>query len=72
MADSKLILKWTNKFSGEEGYVKTVSVKEGHFVNTNNIAEAKSYRRRGIAYKGIAYLAALGEADNNVFTAVEA
>ncbi|MCD8068335.1 MAG: hypothetical protein LUE87_05520 [Lachnospiraceae bacterium] len=72
MANSRLILKWTNKFSGEEGYVKTVSVKKGYFVNTYDITEAKAYRSQKVLDNDIAALTDMGEAENNVFTAVEA
>jgi hypothetical protein len=40
---------WTNKFSREQGYVKEIKKKEGHFVNTFDKAEAKSYTPKGVA-----------------------
>ena len=30
---NKRVLKWTNKYSGETGYVGTVSKKKGYFTN---------------------------------------
>ena len=29
-----VLLKWRNKFSGEEGFVKSVSKANGYFINT--------------------------------------
>ncbi len=40
---------WTNKFSREQGYVKEIKKKEGHFVNTFDKAEAKTYTAKGAA-----------------------
>ena len=31
--DIMFIIKWTNKFSGETGYVESISSKEKHFNN---------------------------------------
>ena len=43
-----MVIKWTNKCSGEQGFVKTIKKKEGHFVNTFEIAEAKSYSPKSV------------------------
>ena len=39
----KCNLKWTNKFSGETGFVGKVSKAKGHFVNAETQADAKTY-----------------------------
>ena len=64
-------LKWTNKFSGETGYVKKVMKVKGFFVNTYDAAEAKSYKNEKAATEDIAVLESIGEAENNTFEAVE-
>jgi hypothetical protein len=42
-------IQWTNKFSNEQGYVKTLNKKEGYFENTFNEAEAKNFTVRQIS-----------------------
>ena len=37
------IIKWTNKFSGDTGYVESVSFKDKHINSTPDITKAKSY-----------------------------
>lgn len=64
-------LKWTNKFSGETGFVKKVMKVKGYFVNTYEQAEAKSYKAVKDAEKDIEVLTSLGEAENNDFEVVE-
>ena len=66
------VLKWTNKFSGETGYVASISTKDKHFVNTFDINEAKVYKTSVVANRMINTLAAFGEADNNTFEVVPA
>ncbi len=67
MAATKLNLKWRNKFSGEEGYVASVSKAKGYFINTFDKAEAKKYANETGAQKDLATLEALGEFENNEF-----
>ncbi|MBQ4307228.1 MAG: hypothetical protein II759_01465 [Lachnospiraceae bacterium] len=69
--ESKVLLKWTNKFSQESGYVKSVSRKEGHFVNTYDEADARKFLNLTIAENTIKELEAMGEGENNVFEIVE-
>lgn len=38
-----MIVKWTNKHSGEQGFVKTIRHKEGYFENTYEQAQARNY-----------------------------
>ena len=65
------VIKWTNKLSNEQGYVKSVKKSDGHFVNTYDISEAKSYKRQCDAAKCVATLEEIGEAVNNTFEIVE-
>ena len=65
-----MVIKWTNKYSGETGYVASVSRKEGHFVNTYNREEAKEYSAKSVS-RIIKDLVSFGEGENNEFEAVE-
>lgn len=65
------ILKWTNKFSGETGYVLNVRKNDGHFINTYDAAEAKRYARQCDLTRAMNLLAACGECENNYFEAEE-
>ena len=44
-----MIIKWINRNSREEGFVKSVSAKEKHFVNTFDRSEAKVYKTEAAA-----------------------
>ena len=65
------IIKWTNKFSSESGYVMSVKKADGHFTNTYDASEAKTFSRQCDVVKALNLLDALGESENNVFEAVE-
>ena len=65
------ILKWTNKYSNEQGYVKSVKKADGHFVSTNDASEAKGYARNADVTKALKVLEEIGECENNHFEAVE-
>ncbi len=65
------IIQWTNRFSNEQGFVKSVKKADGHFVSTNDISEAKSYKRQCDAVKCISTLEEIGEAVNNSFDIVD-
>ncbi|MBQ2659203.1 MAG: hypothetical protein IJF87_11630 [Erysipelotrichaceae bacterium] len=65
-----MIIKWTNKYSGETGYVASVSRKEGHFINTYNREEAKDYSAKTVS-KIVDDLIAFGEGEENVFEVIE-
>jgi hypothetical protein len=67
----RTVLKWRNKFSGEEGYVGKVSKKNGCFINTFNPAEAKRYTNRKSIDNDLVVLAELGETVNNDFFVCE-
>ena len=61
------IIKWTNKFSNETGFVESIDTKEKHFNNTFDQASAKQYNKKNTAYKNISKLRSFGEGDNNTF-----
>lgn len=61
------VIKWTNKYSGETGYVESISTKEQHFVNTYDIDSAKRYKSASVAKRMISSLESFGEAVNNDF-----
>ena len=67
MAQGKVVLKWRNKFSGEEGYVKSVSVAKGYFINTFNKYDAKTYVTPKAVDNDLQKLNSLGEMLNNDF-----
>lgn len=64
-------IKWINRFSREEGYVKYVDYKEKHFVNTWNYSEAKSFKDLATTIKAIDKLNDYGEGINNEFIPIE-
>lgn len=65
-----MIIKWTNKFSGETGFVKSVSNKEKHFINTFDKKSAKVYKDKSAAQRVIKTLTSYGEADANDFAVI--
>jgi len=67
-----MIIKWTNKYSGETGFVKSVSDKEEHFINTFDKKSAKTYKSESAAKRVITKLASYGEADANDFSIISA
>lgn len=40
-----MIIKWTNKYSGEVGYVKKMNYRQRYFENTWNQKEAKIFSK---------------------------
>ena len=66
-----MIIKWTNKYSHEIGYVGSVSTKNKCFYNSDK-DNAKQYKNEKSAIKAIALLKEYGEADNNDFEIVTA
>ncbi len=61
-------IMWTNRMSGETGYVK--EIVEGHFVNTFDKAEGENFKSRRDAEKAIVTLFDIGEGLNNAFEVV--
>lgn len=64
------IIKWTNKFSGEFGYV--ADLEDTHFINTWEIKDAKKFRTIKEADKTIDLLNEIGEGQNNFFELTDA
>ncbi|MBQ7076514.1 MAG: hypothetical protein IJM91_00040 [Lachnospiraceae bacterium] len=64
------IIKWTNKFSGEFGYV--ADLEDNHFINTWEIKDAKKFRTIKEADKTIDLLNEIGEGQNNFFELTDA
>lgn len=67
----KRVLKWTNKMSGETGFVKSVSKVKGYFINTFDKAVAKIYKSDRQIENDLKILEEVGETQNNNFEAVE-
>jgi len=66
-----VVLKWTNKYSGDTGYVASISTKEQCFINSFDIDEAKRYSEKAV--KGImTKLENYHETENNFFEVIEA
>ena len=61
-------IRWTNKYSHETGFVKTVSKAKRCFINTFDASEARVFKSEKDAEKAIAVLTEMGEAENNIFT----
>lgn len=64
-------IQWTNKFSGETGYVASISKAKGYFINAETVEGARSFRSDKEVATAIQTLVELGEAENNLFEAVE-
>lgn len=60
-------IRWTNQFSHEQGYVKSVDYKMKHFNSTENEKEAKQFTSIENAQKTIDKLIEYGEGELNVF-----
>lgn len=61
-------IKWTNKFSHEQGFVKAINKKGKYFENTFDIAEAKNFACKTIGSN----IALLNEyCVDNVYSAVD-
>ena len=65
------IIKWTNKYSNETGYVLSVKKADGHFVNTADASEAKTFSRQCDVSRTLKTLEEIGECENNTFEVVE-
>ena len=62
-------IKWSNKFSGESGYVE--SLADRHFINTWQLEYASKYRSQAEAEKALDKLYDFGEDANNDFEIVD-
>lgn len=62
-------IKWINKFSREEGFVKSLSKTKGYFENTFDFNEARLFTEKE-AQTALSTLEAIGETANNDFAIV--
>ena len=64
-----VIIKWTNKYSNETGYVASISTKNECFINTFEESEAKRYSEKSV--KGmLTKLESFHETDDNDFEVI--
>ncbi len=63
----KAIIKWTNKYSKETGYVGSVSTKNRCFYNAPEKSGAKIYESERAANRAMKTISGYGEAENNDF-----
>lgn len=69
LAPEMVVVQWTNKLSGEQGFVKCIRKREREFENTFEKSEAKQYKPQGVA----AVLRQLAEfCEQNTYEAVAA
>ena len=64
-----VIIKWTNKFSNETGYVASLSTKNKCFYSTFDQNEAKQYSERSVNSL-MAKLESYHETENNYFEVI--
>lgn len=64
-----VIIKWTNKYSNETGYVSSLSPKNECFINTFEEGKAKKYSEKSIA-STLKKLEAFHETDDNIFEVI--
>ena len=64
-------IRWTNKYSQESGFVKTVSKVKNCFINTYEKSEARVFRSVKEAQNAINALTEMGEAEDNIFVIEE-
>ena len=64
-----VILKWTNKYSNETGYVESLSTKNRCFYNTYEQSEAKQYSEKSVTSL-MTKLASFHETDDNEFEVI--
>ena len=65
------VIQWTNKYSNEKGYVLSAKKADGHFVNTFDVSEAKTFNRECDVARVLNTLETMGECENNTFEVVE-
>ena len=66
-----VVIKWRNRWSGEEGFVKGISIKNGHFINTYDITEAHVYVKKSSISTALTTLKNIGETEHNDFFTIE-
>ena len=68
MAAKRYIVKWTNKYSGETGFVAKVC--KDHFENTYDADGARKFTSAKQAEKAVTSFSEMGEAENNSFETI--
>ena len=64
-----VIIKWTNKFSNETGYIESLSTKNKCFINTFEESEAKRYSEKSVTSL-MTKLESFHETDDNDFEVI--
>lgn len=59
----KHVVKWTNTYSGETGYVESTSTKNRCFYNTPEIDHAKAYANEKSAAQAVKTLQSYGQGE---------
>lgn len=65
------VIRWTNNFSGETGFVKKISKAKGYFENTFVKEEARKFISDKQIATALVQLAELKEDENNTFSSEE-
>lgn len=65
------VIKWTNKISGETGYVQSVLKSKGHFINTWDKETAKVYKGQKMLDNDLKALEEIGETKDNFFEVID-
>lgn len=65
-----MLIKWTNKLSGEQGFVRNIRIFRGYFENTFNIEEAHVFANAHQCDAAIKLLDQFGETSKNSFELV--
>lgn len=65
------IIRWTNKYSNEQGYVMTAKKADGHFVSTTDASLAKTFARQCDVVRTLNLLADMSDAEDNLYEAIE-
>ena len=65
-----VIIKWTNKYSQETGYVASLSTKNECFYSTTEKSEAKQYSEKSVTSL-MNKLESYHETDNNTFEVIQ-
>lgn len=64
-------IAWTNRYSKESGFVKSIDYKNKHFNNTYFVEEAKNFPTRDSVNKAIDKLIEYGEGNDNDFNVID-
>lgn len=65
-----MLIKWTNKISGEQGFVRNIRIFRGYFENTYDIKEAHVFNTTHQCDAALKLLRQFGETKQNRFELV--